>query len=244
MELNHWSYREFIDHLKTDLLNKVSTTTSTKKPLKSPIIDSSTPTEIKIKKRPWQDWDKEYWQQFGISIKTLELFNVCPIEFFWINGRLFVADKLCYSYNFYWENNVYRRKIYSPYSENKWWANGGKVAQGEIMLPYSGDLLIVTKSFKDVICLFELGFVAVAPPSEISFLPQEYFNKQKERFKRIILFFDNDQVGIKKSEEFSEKYNLEYILINEDIKDISDYVKAYNKEKAKKLLNKLIYGTN
>ena len=31
MELNHWPYKEFIDHLKTDLLNKVSTTSQRKK---------------------------------------------------------------------------------------------------------------------------------------------------------------------------------------------------------------------
>ena len=242
MELNNWSYKQFLDHLQQDLLNQVVSTTKKRKLLKKPITNK-TATEIKIKRRNWENRDVEYWQQFGISVDTLNKFDVCPISYFWINDKLFVADKLSYSYNFYVENSVFRRKIYQPQSTDfKWIANGGKICQGESMLPYEGDLLIITKSLKDVMCLNFLGITAIAPPSESSFLPLEYYNKQKERFKKIILFFDNDLAGLTKAKKFSEKYSLPYIYIPEGgEKDISDYRKLHGEEKTKELINKLLY---
>lgn len=244
MELNNWSYKQFIDRLQQDLTGKVVSTTKKKKPFKKPIT-SKTTTEIKIKRRNWEDYDVAYWQRFGISIDTLNKFDVCPISYFWINDKLFVADKLSYSYNFYVENNIFRRKIYQPQSTDfKWVANGGAICMGEGMLPYEGELLIISKSLKDVMTLYSLGITAIAPPSESSFLPIEYYNKQKERFKKIVIWFDNDLAGLTKAKKFSEEYNLPYIYIPEgEEKDISDYRKIHGEEKTKELINNLLYVT-
>ena len=175
--------------------------------------------------------------------EILDKFNVKPISYYWINDFLCVAFKYHYSYDFYTENGLFRRKLYAPLEKKKKWINnGGAICQGESMLPYEGDLLIITKSLKDVMTLYSLGITAIAPPSESSFLPLGYYNKQKKRFKKIVLFFDNDQTGIKKAKKFSEEYNLPYIYIPEgDEKDISDYRKLHGEEKTKKLINKLLY---
>ena len=200
---------------------------------------------IKIKKRNWEQKDIDYWQQYYISMTTLKMFNVLPISHYSVNGYIELADSYAYSYEYYWENDIFRRKIYQPYSiKKKWINNGGKVVQGEGMLPKSGDLLIITSSLKDVMTLYELGYTAIAPTSETSFVPEKYFEKQSSRFKRKLLFFDSDETGIKRSIELSEKWNIDYILIprenDKDPKDISDFVKQNGKNSAEKIIKQTL----
>lgn len=210
----------------------------------------SKPTTIRIKKRNWLQRDKEYWyDKYHISKNTLQKFKISPISHFWIDSRkldnqMFIADELTYSYDFYWENGVFRRKIYQPEHKGfgKWWSNGGAVVAGEGMLPYSGDLLIISKALKDVMCLYEMKITAIAPTSEENFLPEQYLLKQKKRFKNIILFLDQDETGVKRSKILSEKWNIPYILIPEEygIKDISDYVHIKGFDAGKKLMKNLL----
>jgi len=199
-------------------------------------------TIIRIKKRDWNELDISYWNSFGIQISTLNSFNVVPISFFSINDYMFKAAELSYSYEYYWYEDVFRRKIYQPLSKDKWYSNGGYVVQGEGMLPKEGDLLIITSSLKDVMTLYELGYTAIAPTSETSFVPATYFEKQNKRFKRIIVFMDSDDTGIKRSIELNKRWNLEYILIPKEYerKDISDYNKKYGNNSSKTLLKALI----
>lgn len=203
---------------------------------------------IRIKKRDYTTKDIEYWNRYNISQEILNLFNVVPISHYWINDYFFEAEELAYSYEFYWkeDNSVFFRKIYQPLSsKTKWISNGGLVSQGEGMLPYSGKLLIITKSLKDVMSLYSIGYAAISPTSESSFLNEKYFNKQRGRFDNIVLWYDNDKTGIKKSEEFSNLYNIPYVhipveLLNNGVKDISDYIKEYGVNKTKLLCQDLL----
>lgn len=201
---------------------------------------------IKIKKRDWNTSDKEYWGTYGIGLHTVNLFDVVPISYFSINDYLTKADNIAYSYNYYWEKEVYRRKIYQPMSKVlKWVSNGGHVVQGEGVLPHAGNLLIITSSLKDVMTLYELGYTAIAPTSETVFVPEEYFLKQNKRFKRIVLFMDSDETGMKRNIELSKKWNLEYIFIpNENkTKDISDHAARYGLVESYKLVEFLLGKT-
>lgn len=54
-------------------------------------------------------------------------------------------------------------------------------------MPKNGDLLIIQKSMKDVMCLYELGITAIAPNSENLFLSDKQLEAVKNRFKRIIV---------------------------------------------------------
>lgn len=210
-----------------------------------PAFSEKSPTILKIKTRKWNTADKNFWyKRYYITSKTLELFDVKPISHFWINDEIFTAEECSYSYDFYWSPNkeVFYRKIYQPYSSKlKWISNGGKAVQGEGVLPTKGNLLIITKSLKDVIVLYNLGFTAISPVSETSFLPSSYFLKQGKRFDRIVLFFDSDQTGLKKAKEFSNKFNIDYkyIPLEYNIKDISDFIEKRGIEKSKELLTNL-----
>lgn len=65
------------------------------------------------------------------------------------------------------------------------------------MLPkQGGDLLVITKSLKDVMCLYEYGITAIAPCSENEFLTNTQYQKVKSKFKHIALLWDNDYAGV------------------------------------------------
>lgn len=65
------------------------------------------------------------------------------------------------------------------------------------MLPkQGGDLLVITKSLKDVMCLYEYGITAIAPCSENEFLTDTQYQKVKSKFKHITLLWDNDYAGV------------------------------------------------
>lgn len=217
-------------------------------PSKAPVIHKkeiakATDTILQVRYRPWNEADIQFWGQYGIKLQTLTLFNVHPIDYFWINDTRFKAEKYAYSYNYYWERGIYRRKIYQPYSKTaKWFSNGGWVVQGEGKLPYHGDLLIITKALKDVMTLYELGYTAIAPSSEKTMPSTAYLNKQKKRFNKLVIFLDNDETGKLASIKHSEQLELPYVLIPDmyGIKDISDYYKKYGEVASIELLQHLI----
>lgn len=65
------------------------------------------------------------------------------------------------------------------------------------MLPKSGlDWIVVTKSLKDVMVLYEYGITAIAPCSENEFLTQAQYDRLKKKYKQIYLFYDNDKPGL------------------------------------------------
>lgn len=238
MKLNNWDYdqliKELYEEFKVETSSIIARSKTTYKGDLDQFIKSQIATVIQIKRREFNNNDLKFWSQFGISKETLELFNVFAISHFWINGKLINSAEYSYCYDFYWEDNVFRRKIYQPFDKFKWFSNGGKVCQGEVNMPNFGDVLIITKSLKDVMTFHEMKYISVAPPSESTFLPEEYFMKQKDRFARIILWYDNDfdkefNTGLIKSTEFSEKYGIQniYIPSKYEVKDISDFIYKY-----------------
>jgi DNA primase len=74
------------------------------------------------------------------------------------------------------------------------------------MLPKTGDYLVVTKSLKDVMTLYSLGISAIAPISENCFLSESQYNRLKERFKYIILLYDNDRPGLRAMLSIKRKF--------------------------------------
>ncbi len=250
MELFGISYYEALDKINNDFglglgISKNRTNTSSNPVVRTPLVINAKEkgvSVIQIKSRDFLLHDIEYWGSYGISISTLKLFNVCPVSNIWVNGNHILASKYSYSYNFYVEDGVYRRKIYQPFSHLKWISNGGKVVQGEVVLPKKGNLLIITKSMKDVMCLYEMGYTSIAPPAETMFLPEEYFVKQRQRFNKIYILYDNDEVGIAFANKFASKYSLNKVLFmpKELGKDVSDCIRTSGLRYTKAILDSMI----
>lgn len=235
---------DLVDKYENAAISFIKSKTSTKaKQLKTNKYKSNN-TIIKVKRRPWSVIDKKFWtDNYGIGKKTLEAYNVSPITNFWINEYSYncnISNSYCY---YYYYNGIHRFKIYQPYSQtNKWFSNiDTTVVQGIKMIPKSGDILIITKSLKDVMCLYEMGYNAIAPNNETGFIPEINIDKFKNRFKDIIVYFDNDATGLKNGEMFANKYGLKWIYnpLNER-KDISDVIHYEGIDYAKNLLKQLI----
>lgn len=66
----------------------------------------------------------------------------------------------------------------------------------------------------------------------------------KKRYKRVLLFLDNDEAGIKASIQLSRNYNVPYgVLKTPRLKDISDYQKKHGPHKTFRIIKKIISKT-
>jgi len=197
--------------------------------------------KLRIKRRKWNSTiDKKYWGECGISKKTLSYFNVVPISHLWINFNCFKIKNTSPSYAYIEDKGIY--KILSPYSQYKWVTNcNSSYIQGWNQLPEKGELLIITKSKKDVMLLYEYNYNSIAPQSENTTINLDKMMELKNRFTRIIVFFDNDEPGLSAGEIYEALYEIDMIHIPiTGPKDISDYRKKYGDIKAKQLLKELL----
>ena len=226
----------------SDIVDKLNITNNTKLVSSKQYIPP-TETVIGVVRQEFTDVDINYWKQFNISINTLKKFNVNSIKYYLCNGIVkgtYKRENPMYAYKVY--NNF---KIYRPLADKytKWRNNLTDYdIQGYEQLPQKGDILFITKSMKDVMCLHEMGIPAVSPSSESTFLPKDVLEQLKTRFKRIIILFDRDVAGVKRSRKLSRETGLEAIFINKKFKakDVSDAVKANSFEEIKNWLNETI----
>lgn len=221
-----------------DIVKQLNITTDTKLDSSKQYIPSSE-TIIGIVRQKFTPTDINYWSQFNISEKTLKKFNVNSIKYYLCNGivkGIYKEDNPMYAYKVY--NNF---KIYRPLADKytKWRNNLTEYdIQGYAQLPSKGDTLIITKSMKDVMCLYEMGIPAISPSSESTFIPNDILEGLKKRFKRIIILFDRDNAGVKYLRKMSLKTGLEGLLVHKKFKakDISDAIKANSFEEIKEWL--------
>jgi 5S rRNA maturation endonuclease (ribonuclease M5) len=186
--------------------------------------------------------DRLFWANFGISLATLKKYNVySTAKVIMPMGDNILYQIGCPIYTYHFGGSS--KKIYMPLRRGTRFLNYGETAiQGIDQLPEKGELLIITKSLKDVMLLSELGYYAIAPNSETHGLDLKIVENLKERFTNVILFFDNDEPGEKASEVFSELYKIKSIFLDKkDAKDISDfYYKIKSHKKCKETMEKLI----
>lgn len=188
------------------------------------------PADIGIVRQPFTEVDKRYWKQFHISIDTLKKFNVFSIKYFLCNRVVrgtYKEDSPMYAYKVY-----DRFKIYRPLASKftKWRTNlTNRYVQGLSELPKEGgNLLIITKSLKDVMCLYEMGFYAIAASSETTFIPDDILQSLRSKWKHIIILYDRDRTGMLKARDYSRRYKFDAIFVHKKFKakDISDAVRA------------------
>ena len=216
------NYNDILNRIVTDM----SITNNTK--LKSTKQYESKDTVIGVVRQDWTDVDKQYWSQFGITKETLTKFNVFSIKYYLCDGivkGIYKNENPMYAYKVYDHFKIYR-PLADKYT--KWRNNLTPYdIQGYEQLPKKGDLLIITKSLKDVMCLYEMGYTAISPSSESTFLTPDVIDALKRRFKRILICFDRDISGVKNMRKISLKTGLKGFLVHKKwkAKDISDAIK-------------------
>lgn len=225
-----------------NIVNKLKITNNTQLVSSKQYI-SSKETVIGVVRQDFTLTDTNYWSQFNISLDTLKKFGVSSIKYYLCDGivkGIYKDTNPMYAYKVY--NHF---KIYRPLADKytKWRNNlTENDIQGFKQLPKTGDILIITKSMKDVMCLYEMGIPAISPSSESTFIPDKALEQLKKRFKRIIILFDRDKAGVKYLRKMSVKTGLEGFLLNKKLKskDVSDSIKLNGFEETKKFIEKEI----
>ena len=222
-------------------------------------IHLTSSSSIKVKVRKWKDYDREFWQSFGIPQEFVTWCNVHPIShaFFTkeIDGRkqtiTVPMDKYAYAY-FEWKDGNESIKLYQPYSQSMKWLSKHDASVWDLWKQAfrwaeekSDEAVIITSSRKDAMCLwYNLGIPAMSLQGE-GYIPKPQVMKQVlDQFKTVYLWYDNDfkhkddNPGQDNAKKLIDLYpTLRNICIPSDLqcKDPSDLVKTYGVEKLKEI---------
>ena len=201
---------------------------------------TKTTVDLKVKIREWQDYDIEYWESYGISLKWLKYAEVYPIshKIVYKNGNRYVfhAARLAYAFVERKEGTV-SIKVYQPEvsdKKRKWQtSNDGSVVGLWTKVPEKGEKLVICSSLKDAICLWaNVGIPAVYVQSETTGISDTAKEVLKKRFRHIFICFDNDAPGLQDGFNLSIQTGFTNVVLPSfaEGKDISDMYRAKGKE--------------
>jgi hypothetical protein len=195
-------------------------------------------SDIRVRARAWRPEDLKWWQQFNISEQTLVKYRTSALYCYWLTQTQrapVFAPALSFVYRIY-----DRYQLYFPCKEK------GKKFRNDLsechvmgleQLNYQSDTLIITKSYKDVMCLNSFGYEAVSPRSENTPMPQGFFDWVSTHYKKAYVLFDNDM------KHRGEWYPYPKVYVpptDRQSKDISDFTRDYSAQAAADLLRTLI----
>lgn len=209
--------------------------------------------EIIYKPRGFFPIDKNYWwERYEISRSQLMEDNTyCAVwfQFYSRKGQLITIrpTDITYAYSDFDDN---RTKIYRPLhtdKKGKWNTNCTEDDIGGIRrLAETGDILYITKSYKDYRVLKNLKLHVIWFQNEGMFPNNEMIFKLCTRFSKIIIIYDNDEKGIiagnnlvlKINAVFPNKAKLKYISERyTNAKDPSDLKHRYGGIELNKFIN-------
>ena len=196
-------------------------------------------TPIQIKVRPWNSQDVAYWHdKYGLTKDTLSKFNVYPVNFAWY------GKNICYRHDFFdpcyaYRLGKYEYKLYFPFRKDnhkkhlqRFLTNTGRL-QGYLQLPDKMNILCLTKSMKEVMCLDQFcGVPAVAKQGEGMYYSDKEIQHFKERAGFIFCFLDFDEVGVKMANKMFKRHGIYPLFLTNGkygtkdygSKDLSDYI--------------------
>lgn len=201
-------------------------------------------SNIKIIKRNFNNLDAKYWKSFYISSETLKIFNVFAVKNIIVNDKnIYYYKKSDLAYAYFFDND--NIKVYFPFRKQFRFLSNTNCIQGYNQLQENGEILVITKSYKDVMVLYELGISSIAFQNEIVIPDIKIIEHLKQKFKKIYLFYDFDLTGIRTSNKIKKQFGIKPLFltngkfntIDYKAKDISDYIKIYGKESTIKLID-------
>lgn len=213
-----------------------------------PKFEGEKETFIQIEMKDFSEAELKWWGSFGITKDILGKFKVYSCKTVFLNSNIYAQSAQhspIYGYYFGKRENIEQWRIYMPKrKEFRFIGNvPTKTIQGYKQLPKSGKLLVITKSMKDVMCLYSLGIPSIAPNSETQFVSEKVLEELKQRFEHIVLLYDNDLTGIRFTNKIRKQYPELIVSIiprKTGAKDISDYYHAYGRKKTQELIKESI----
>lgn len=250
MEIHKCSYQEALNIIAEDFgyLSKAEDRPAVKIKVSNVKLEEKTETLIQIKPKAFSEQELKWWKGFGVTEKTLKKYKVFSCDSIFLNGDYFSSSSPrvpIYGYYCGKKNGQELWRIYFPSKRSfRFLSNVGKsYIQGAKQLPKTGDVLLITKSQKDVMLAYELGIPAIAPCSEVLFLSNKQIQHLKKRFKTIVVCYDTDITGIHNLKQIKVKHpdlHTFFIPRKYGVKDISDFFKKYGEEETRRLAGELL----
>ena len=206
------------------------------------VLEKTSKSRIEVELKEFSEKELKWWEGFGVSKNTLKKFQVYSIKSIFLNGVYFSSSSESSPiYGYYGgtaSDGAELWRLYMPTKRNyRFLSNWSQeMIQGSKQLPKSGEFVVITKSMKDVMSLYEFGITAIAPNSENLFLTEPQYNKIKSRFNQVYLLYDRDLPGVKSANKIRKKFKEVKVLLTPKTKDFSDYVKKYGIMKTFKLV--------
>jgi hypothetical protein len=216
-----------------------------------------TTKELKVFKvipRPFNKFDGKTWyDRWEISSSLLKLGKVIPVQELQVEGNDgYLHTKYVYnSYNpgyaYYGGeiNGIILWKVYFPLTKdkNKKFITNYSFIQGlNLLVP--ARVIVITKSFKDVLCFRVFGIVAICVPSETYVISKEIMFKLKSYADIVVTNFDYDKTGILLANKYKRVHNCYPIMFTRGrfnqpdfgVKDFTEFRETYGTEKTKALI--------
>lgn len=194
---------------------------------------------------------RQYLQSYSITAEQCKKFNVFPLERMFLNGKLqwtYSSKDPALGYYFGKDDNGSQRwKIYFYKRDNYRFIGNTNRINGWVQLPEKGELLIITKSLKDVICFDQFDIPAIAMQNETT-IPYDYIIEElKKRFDSLISFYDFDYTGVINANKLRKLYNIPYYFLTNGklntkdygAKDFSDFIQQNSRSEAKSIIDEL-----
>lgn len=198
-------------------------------------LNSYSNTVISVEFEDFNEKTIRFWNNQGITIKTLNRFKVKVPKRVDVNKKIVYVNSYsfkAYMYYFGLVEGIHRVKIYFPGNHMKFLTNSREI-EGFKQLEYNKNELVITKSLKDVMLLYEFGIEAIAPPSEGFMFHDDFIKQLKEKYERIYVLFDFDYAGVRGMQRLKKSHRIQPILLQKKrshvklAKDLSDHYKLF-----------------
>lgn len=222
---------------------------------------------IELVVRDWNEYDKKYWEQFGVSIQLLNINFVYPVEQYYINRNInpqpkyyYRANDPCYGYYLGQDragtNNI---KLYFPNRDKagtRFITNCNHLEGIYNLDKMDYDAIVITKSTKDRLSLNaallrmqplygernkSIGVINI--PHETYRLRQNEFDWLRSKLKvsgKLISLMDNDKAGKNEAIWLKNTYHIIPLLIPCEycVKDFAEFVSKYGSNKIMNLIER------
>lgn len=186
----------------------------------------------------WTKAHTSYWAQYGITKETCEAYHVVPISAILSSGKIIELNgEVAFAYT----EGLPFVKIYRPFADKRSkWRNTYPKAHlfGLFQTHEEIELFdypqVITKSLKDVMCLYHMGIIATSVSSE-SVSPDTFEDGTRyDYLEGAVVLMDNDEAGKTCAAKWAEAgYKTIFIPEEYGAKDISDLVLKIGFENAK-----------
>ena len=206
--------------------------------------------------KPFDKYAKKYWKQYNITSSQLiedDIFSTAWFKYRnssdqWVTVSPHANEA---TYTISMTNSI---KVCRPYVKNKkhkWITDANKnIIGGLHKLPYLGDQLIITKSYKDWRVLTNLGLTAIWLQNEGQVPDAEIINPILTMFNEVVVWFDNDDAGHRASSKLTSIINSHFnnkaseVCLDTLEKDPADVIKAGKEHYLKQFIFKYLNNIN